>query len=234
MSTATATRRNSSACQSDRLHAICKRFGIDTPQLLRVWEGFVFYGKAPSKLMGVKAVDRFYCHPGYANCFHAVIRALSDVLAPRIWVSRFAKASSRRCPMQSLVQSDCLPFAIQARSFHRAFLLRCRDPLLRAVRARRLVFSAWKRPANAGLFALPRRSLSRQEPLHGNGRVGQAPRCHLARRVQFGRNGFQRGPRFPLFPYRGQHVGIVGPCHCLRSLGTAPTGFVCQIAAFRP
>ena len=78
MSTATATPKKLVSMSKRRLHAICNRFGIDTPELLRVWEAFVLYGKAPSKVMGVKAVDRFYCHPGYANCFHAVIRALSD------------------------------------------------------------------------------------------------------------------------------------------------------------
>jgi hypothetical protein len=74
-------------------------------------------------------------------------------------------------------------------------------------------------PSMAGCCnACPRRSASRdkndgclphQEPLNGNGRVGQAPRCHVARPVQFGRNGFQRGPRFPPFPNDRQHVGIV-------------------------
>jgi hypothetical protein len=78
MNTATASQNKLVSMSKRRLHAICRRFGIDTPELLRVWEGFVFYGKAPSKVMGLKAVDRFYCHPGYANCFHAVIRALSD------------------------------------------------------------------------------------------------------------------------------------------------------------
>ncbi len=78
MSAATATPKKLVSMSKRRLHATCKRFGIDTPELLRVWEAFVLYGKAPSKVMGVKAVDRFYCHPGYANCFHAVIRALSD------------------------------------------------------------------------------------------------------------------------------------------------------------
>jgi len=78
MIAATASPKKLVSMSKRRLHAICRRNGIDTPGLLRAWEAFVFYGKAPSKVLGVKGADRFYCHPGYADCFHAVIRALSD------------------------------------------------------------------------------------------------------------------------------------------------------------